>query len=363
MSGELNFRGLNPRLCIRKAYPIVGDTLVCMKRDENMGKCLICSCNFITPNMPKLQYALDFEVVDENLILKDRLNPTIEKFSEAHVFEKRDGFNCLFYLFKGKVIPKTRLAPIASGKIQQVIKLPGFPMKEIERMVRDCFVPVFEVWGTKLDEFGIMHGSVDLAKVQEREGLPELNVDLIGVMKADYESCEYEWLPPEEIIKKAEEYGLNHVKYHGTINLSVDSIKRLMDKIEDENREGIVREGVVLHCYNREYKMYKVKPYTLMQKDVVTASTIPRKRILLEISKVLVETDVLEVARNPVEYIRMVLDYLSEDYKITNKIAKKVNRVFVEAIAEAFVQKYPEYSSEPWKLGVHKMFIGKIKSI
>jgi len=350
--------------CKTKSYPVVGMATVYMKRDENMGKCLIHNSNFVTPNMPKLHYASDFVVQEERLILKN-INPSAKFFKKAYVFEKRDGFNCLFYLYKNRVIPKTRLSPIASGKIQEIVKLREFPMENIEEMVRDGFVPVFEIWGTKLAEYDIMHGSVDVRLVQSLEELPELNTDLVAVMKADYEKFNYHFLSPTTMMKLAKEYNVNHIKFHGMIEISMESINDLMYEAEKRNATVTIREGYVLHCYDgQKYKMFKVKPLSLMQKDVLSSKrTIAKERIQLEISKVLVETDVMEIAKNPVEYLKDVVDYLSEDYKVTNRIRKKVNEVFIDEVAREFAKKYPQYKTEPWQVGVHRMFLGKIKSL
>jgi len=339
-----------------KVYPVVGKTSVCLKRDEDMGKCYIHRTGFITPNMPKLKYALSFSVVGEDLRITG-LNPEIRKFERAYVFEKRDGFNCLFYEYRGKIIPKTRLAPIATGVIGKVMELPEFPMGQITKLVRDGYVPIFEVWGTKLDELGILHGCVDVGRVQEKEGLPPLNVDLIAVMEADYNSYQYTFLPPEKIVDIALDYGLNPVKFHGTIRVEEDAITMLMKCCEIENEETTLTEGRVLHCYNGEYGMFKVKPYDIMKKDVLASKNIiPAERIKLEIQKVLLETDPLEVARNPDEYLRQVEEYLEEDYQLTKEMKKRVRSVFVEEVASRLT-----HLEEPWKHGVHRMFIGAIK--
>jgi len=108
--------------------------------------------------------------------------------------------------------------------------------------------------------------------------------------------------------------------------------------------------------------MFKVKPLNLMEKDVISAYTIPVDRIKLEITKIMLENDILEIARNPIEYLKEVIEYLSEDYKITNKLNRKVNNVFIETVAQEFVKKYPD-CKKPWKLGVHKMLIGSIKKL
>jgi hypothetical protein len=347
---------------LQKSFPVVGEAKVYMRRNENMGKCLLKN-GFITPNMPKLGYAVDFRYDGETVIMMNRLTSEAEKFDYAHVFEKRDGFNCLFYLYRNRVIPKTRLAPIASGKIIQIIKLSEFPMKNVEEMVKDDYIPVFEIWGTKLLEYNIQFGCVDVKKVQELEGLPELNVDLIAVMQADYKNYNYTFLPPDQIFKLARDYNLNPVKYHGTIELTYNNVTKIMEEVEEQNKDGIISEGRVLHCYNGQYKMFKVKPFDIMTKDVsATSKIISPNRIVAELQKILLETDVLEITRNPDCYIKQLIDYLSEDYKLNKKSKKFIMKIFVQEIAREFVQRYKDVK-EPWKLGVHKMFLGQIMAL
>ena len=347
---------------LQKTFPVVGEAKVYMRRNENMGKCLFPD-GFITPNMPKLKYAIDFRYDGETVIMLNRLSSEAQKYKEAHVFEKRDGFNCLFYKYKNKIIPKTRLAPIASGKIMQITKLSEFPMKNIEEMVKDDYIPVFEIWGSKLLEYNIQFGCVDVQRVQELEGLPELNVDLIAVMQADYQHYNYTFLPPEQIFKLARDYGLNPVKYYGTIELTYNNVTKLMDSIEEQNKDGIVSEGRVLHCYNGQYKMFKVKPLNIMTKDVsATSKVVSPNRVVAELQKILLETDVLEITRNPEDYIRQLIDYLSEDYKLNKRARKYILKVFIEEVAKEFVQRYSDVK-DPWKLGVHKMFLGQIMAL
>ena len=351
------------KFCKTKVYPIVGRTTVYMRHNRDFGKCLIHDGSFITPNMPKLSYAVDFKVNEDRIVLKG-LNPILRKFKTAYVFEKRDGFNCLFYQYKDKVIPKTRQNPIATGKLMQIIQLRQFPIENIEKMVKDGFVPVFEVWGTilDLDKFKIVHGPVDIQKVKHLESLPDLNVDLIAVMKADYKTFTYTYLPPDKIIKLAKEYDLNSVKFHHVLDVSFQNVLREMKECEDFNlkNNSILTEGRVLHCYNgNEYEMFKLKPLDIMKKDVILRSTVPVDRIKAEISKILVENDISEVARNPQEYFEQLLNYLREDYNITRKMKNKVKEIFIETVAWEFLKKYPE-CQKFWEK-VHPMFIGTIK--
>ncbi len=351
--------------CKVKHYEPFGKVAVYVKRDENMGRCYFLDTGFVTPCMPKLEYAFSFEVVDEELKLTG-LNPKIERYDEAYVFEKRDGFNCLFYEYEGKVIPKTRLAPVARGAVAKVVDLPEFPTREVERMVRDGYVPVFEVWGPKLDELGIVHGCVNVRAVVERENLPSLNVDLIAVMDADYEECNYEFLHPSKVIELAVDYGLNPVKFYGKVRVSYENVTSLMRFCELKNEEEVVTEGCVLHCYEDGLRMFKVKPYDVAWRDVVASKTIPRKRIEYEVQKILLEEDVLEVARNPWEYLEEVIRYLEEDYSVGKKLRKKVKDVFVEVVAREAYEKLKATGEDavgnPWKY-VHGALVGTIKRV
>jgi len=343
--------------CVKsKHYPVVGKTTVYIKHDEHFGKCLIHESNFVTPNMPKLHYALSFRVVGETINITG-LSQELSKYDKAWVFEKRDGFNCLFYEYKGKIIPKTRQSPIATGKIMDIINLREFPYDKIKHMVRDGYVPIFEVWGTVLDKFQILHSCINLAEVQKVENLPELNVDLIAVMEADYETYEYRFLPPKKIIDLSQEYGLTHVKFHGVTDVSLDKLLELMEEAEKKNEKTYLTEGYVLHCYP-EYAMFKLKPMAIMVKDIVLSKTVPRDRIVLEISKVALENSILEIMCNPDEYIQEVIEYLKEDYSLTKKHLKKIREVFIDFFAQEYVKHFEE---EPWKLGVHSMFIRRIK--
>lgn len=351
--------------CKTKSYPGVGVAKVYLKHDENLGKCLL-SDGFITPNMPKLQYAVNFQAREESLEILDSLNPELSQFEEAWVFEKRDGFNLLFYRYCDKVIPKTRTAPIASGKIQEVITLPEFPMEAITAMVHDGFVPVFEVWGTKLEEFNIVHGGVNVQEVQKAEGLLPLNVDLIAVMRQ--KPPHYPYVSAQEMLSLAQKYGLRACKFWGIKKVSVETVKKLMLAAEQRNKEAgtVVTEGFVLHCGNGlTYKMFKVKPYQVMKSDVMKVKrTIPTERIELEVGKVLLETDIRAVAKDPLEYLNEVLLYLEEDYTLTHEIKKKISLVFSKTVAKELIKKIPAISPEiAGRSGIHKMIIGALVNL
>ena len=115
--------------------------------------------------------------------------------------------------------------------------------------------------------------------------------------------------------------------------------KRLMKEAEEYNEKykAIVREGYVLHCYDDstgEYAMFKVKPYDIMKHDVLQTYGIPKDRIELEISKLLLESTAYELAKDFPDSFETLLGFLEEDYKITNKEKKKALDVFVGKIAK-----------------------------
>jgi len=344
-----------------KFFPFFGKVKIWMLHDENMGRCVF-EDGFITPNMPKLRYAIQFSSLGGFRVFR-KLNSAMAKFRRMYVFEKRDGFNLLFYEYKGKIIPKTRMLPIASGKCMKVVKDPDFPLKRIERLVKDGYIPYFEVWGTRLEKFRIDCGDIDKRAVQEIEGLPDLNVDMIWLKKRDETPVH-----PREMMKIAEEYGLNHVKFHGVYNVNADNVIKLMDTAEEKNRGvgRLVTEGYVAHCFLKgEYEMFKIKPYTIMKIDVEKAKkSVPRDVVKREIGKVLLEVDIETIAKNPPEYLRMVLDYIAEEHEVTRKIRKEVSQIFCEVVAREILKSWPNITPEmAGRRGFHRMTIGAIIKI
>ena len=339
-----------------------GIVKIYMKRDERMGQCVF-EDGTTTPNMPKLQYAIQFEIEGTTLKYLDRLNPEIAKFDNGFAFEKRDGFNLLFYEWRGQIIPKTRMRPIASKKILKLIQLPEFPLKQIKSLVRDGYIPYFEVWGTKLSKFDITHGCVDVATVQEIEGLPSLNVDVIAIMNAETRK----FLPPEKWVKLALSYELYPVWLRGRYKITLENIYSLMDIMEEQNRQAgtIITEGLVLHCYDgQDYKMFKVKPHSIMHRDVVTNFIFPEDRVQQEITKILIDVDILEIARELDNYYELLLDYLSEDYRLLKNHKRKIRGLFLQRIASAVRKEFPNKTyRELAELRIHKALFRFIKEL
>ncbi|HDH44836.1 MAG TPA: hypothetical protein ENG66_05535 [Thermococcus sp.] len=345
--------------CKTKEYPIVGKTTVYLKHDEYLGKCLIHENNFITPNMPKLQYLLKFKIEEDKLTLLDELQTQVK---QAFVFEKRDGFNLLFYLWKEKVIPKTRLAPIATGTTRKIISHPLFPIQQITKMVKDGLIPIFEVWGTVLEKFRLVHGQVNFQRVQSLTGLPELNVELITVLRADYERGLYRYFHPSQMIQIAEQYGLRTPPLIYVGPLTPSKVKQLMKEASEQNRKHntVIIEGYVAHLFNEKYQMFKIKPIEIMETDVILKG-IPKQRVLRELTKILIETPLLEIARNPNEYMEELLKYLKEDYPLNAKIKRKITAIAIQEIAEQLLAQNPNLTPETaGRLGIHKWVIGAI---
>jgi len=359
-------RLFNGKNCKTKNFPVVGQTTVYMKHDENFGKCLIHESNFVTPNMPKISYALRFSVSDSELIVHNELCQEIilNDFREAHVFEKRDGFNCLFYEYQNNLIPKTRGAPIATGEILELINEQAFPRDRILKIVLDGYVPVFEVWGSILDEHHILHGRVNVKVVEQRENKPSLNVELIGAMQAYYEKNIYTWVSFDRLQNIAKQYDLTTAPFYGMIKLSPEQIFKLMNHADALNHAAgtTIIEGYVLHAHrDQEHGMFKVKPINIMTNDVIANSQIPPERVKAEISKLLVETTPLEIARNPFEFFEEAMNYLKEDYRLTNRLERKAKQIFIEEIANVLASQ--PLTDEPWRLGIHPMFLGQLRRV
>jgi len=341
----------NKSCCKIGTYPIFGTVSVYMNRDENMGKCLIHEDMFVTPNMPKLRYALDFRVDNEKVVLTGKTDKSIKDGEQGHVFEKLDGFNLLFYKYKNRLVPKSRLRPMAAGKTLEIVRNKDFPIKNIEEVVNDGYMPYFEIHGKILDDMNMLHG-----KVRKHKGY--LCVSLIAV--AIKEDNDYRFLSPDKIIEIAKNYNLEHAPLHGIIDITFDNVLELMENAKKINRNDVVIEGYVVHTNNG--RMYKVKPLSIMNYDVISTLTIPTDRIKSEINKVVLENDILDIAKNPIEFIKEVISYLGEDYTMKNKYNKKVQRIFIEEIARELCRSYNNIDvRELVELGVHPMLLGAYK--
>ncbi|MFA4798626.1 hypothetical protein [Pyrococcus kukulkanii] len=338
--------------------------LIYMKHDDYFGAGYIPDLNFFIPNMPKLQYAIGYSVdfEGERLIIHNRLSKKAEPFEGRNVraFYKLDGFNLLAYEFDGDVIYKTRKNPEAGKNIRKVIDDEAFPRENIEEMVRAGYIPVMEVWGPKLREFNIMYGGTDVEKLAEVLGLEgDLFVHVIAVREFDNERF-HPFLHPRDAMHVAKFFGLDFAPVYSVIRMRSDEVIRVMAELEEENQRfgRAVYEGVVIHA--GAGVMLKVKPFSVMFRDVLAGERPTRSRILREASKALLERDFLTAGREFEGVVEEVLSYLAEDYKITREIVKSVREVVAEYIADGLVR---EGFTDPRGLGiegVHGKVIGYV---
>lgn len=355
-----------------RKYEDFGKVGIYLRHDEAMGACLICKDDFITPNMPKLIYALDMktDLMKEKMTIKDNLNIDRSKYNNYHVFEKADGFNVLFYKYNDECVPKTRLTPKAKGDIRKVLNNEEFERKysdKIEEIVDNGFIPVIEVYGKILEDNNIFHGSVNYEKLGDIRGIDYVNAKLIAVMKADYENFNYNFLPVNKLIEVSEEYELPLPKYYGQVEPSVNKIRELMKQIEEKNSKynDVINEGYVLHCQNKNnYDMFKVKSEPIMRKDVIVNRIVSKERVLKELSKILLETNVKKIVQNKKEYLNELKEYIEEERELKNKDEKKITNIFRDKVSEKFYEEIGKKSpKELGKMGVDGFFINKIKEI
>lgn len=355
-----------------------GEVLIYRRHDEFMGRCVFTKTFFVTPNMPKLEYAIQFSIDYDlrRINIIEKLNKKLEEYKgkKMYVYEKRDGFNLLFYEYKGKIIPKTRLNYKVSPKTLKIIKRNDFPINNIRRMVLDGFIPIFEVWGSDLIKSGLLFGGTDVSLVEKIENKPPFNVDLIAVRKAD-ENYEYPFVPPKEMEKLAQEYGLNTVDKLYETRVSIEAVLRIMDEKEKINREygRKVTEGAVIHVWNKNlgYKMFKVKPYTVMEEDVLKVKYIKPKntqvasvmdRVRQEITKIILDFDIDDIVRNIDEYTKILYEYLEEDILLTRKSKKIIKDEFWHTVVDEFLRRRPDLINADGKtlynIGIDKKLIG-----
>jgi len=342
-----------------------------MRHDQWMGKAVIHEnlnvYRQVTPNMPKLPYCLD----PESLELIDEL----KEFSGIAVFDvKRDGFNVLFYPIYGKdggqvVVPKTRMSVIAKGRILNVLKeMPEDLKEKIEKMVADGYVPVFEVWGSKLEDYKVLTGITNKEATEKVEGLPYgLHFELTHMFRlAKYfeEWDDYEGLSPVQRQKIAREYGVKTVPQYVVLKVDRGEIKeyvyvgdlhdvkipetrdlkefmiQLMHEFDRVNEEhGVITEGAVVHFGPN---MCKLKAFEVMKHDIQRAKGVASiDRIEAEYSKVALEVPTMEIARRYEEIAEEIVKYIEEDFRLTKEGVKHVwnvvkDRVSTDLILETY---------------------------
>lgn len=361
---------------------MLGRMRIYMKRDENLGKVYLIDKNFITPNMPKLQYfsRIHSNYEDLSVELKRELNSNLLKYkgkSKAYVLRKDDGTNILFYNLEDKVIPKTRLNGIASRKILRALEDPRFPLREITQLVKDGFIPVVELWGSDLvEKYDILNGGTNVKLLEELEGRDGYNVSVINILTADYDSCEYYYMHPRKWFKIAREYGLEHAKVLKVTKIGVNELFSVLEGIERFNREcgSDVVEGGVVHVFTKRlgYGMFKLKPLNILLKDViVNMYTLPPERIEYEVNKIFSSFDPLVVGRELDKYIDMFVEELESDvkkerseFRFSRKQKKFLRRLFVKRLVQYIIREYPDKDVR-WFInhGLDKRVIGLVKSL
>ena len=344
--------GKNKRMLFKiKKYPFLGNVKIWVKHDPQLGRCWfeMDGREVTTPNMPKLRYAIyESQFLRGNIIPKEQL---IGK--EFYIFEKIDGFNLLFWAmdYNGRVLifPKTRMLPYAHGTIIKVISDPLFPLARIKQMMLEQNVyPVFEVWGRLLEELGIIHGAVEYT-----EDVPYIEPILIGAINPET----LEFLHPQITLNLAEKYGFK-TSFIRKQKLEYADFEALMNTVQEYNQwiNHTLTEGMVLHgVINGEVQMYKLKPHSVMQRDM--AKGVTQERILLELSKYLLEQDPKDAARELDETFNAIIKYIQEDTQVTATQIKLIRTVVATRLAEYFDPQ--EWTPEKMgRAGVHGMVIG-----
>ena len=303
--------------------------LVYTGHNEMLGVVYSPEHDYVSPNMPKIKYAYTFTIKGTDAFING-LSPEAQQFTgqEGYYFVKRDGFNVLFYKppYADRIIPKTRLLPIASEKTAKVVQLLGDDfLNNVREMVKDGFIPIFEVWGETLKEYEITNGGSKVGIVKEIEGIDEDPIaELIAVRvntpKFKEKDYTYNFVPPDELIKLAEDYGLKTPPYvKDTVSFKV--VKGLIDRVNRVNNEyeTIVYEGYVLHVGDwNNYRMFKIKPELVLIKDVALKNIENAEELInkveYEVSKILLDYDVTSIiVRDFDEALDELRKYLSED--------------------------------------------------
>lgn len=355
------YNGKRHRVMIKRKDEGLGKVHTVLSHNENLGVCYLENYDYITPNMPKLPYAFEFKFDGMNIILT-KLNKYLEKrFSGATgiVFEKRDGFNLLFYPHPktGEPIPKTRLKSVASIKIQRFIENEISDILEpVKNMLDDGYIPIFEVWGRKLNDYDIIYGGTDVSKVMELEGISKDPVaELLAVRKND--GCYYPFVNLEEFLRIADEYGLKTPKIVEEVEINDDAFDKLKAMAEDFDETNKkygrpVFEGGVLHISkDGRYGMFKVKAIEVMKKDVLIASGVNSEvimnRIQIEISKLLNDFNIDQMLFDEWPIVKSQLrEYLEEDIRderLLNKVYKIALYELGRVVRNEVLTMFPEY--------------------
>lgn len=358
-------------------HPLLGHLKIYKKRDENLGKALLIDYGAITPNMPKIPYFTGFKSkYDEfDIEVLPELHPDLKKLygKKAYITLKYDGTNILFYKVGDKVIPKTRLNAVASRKVLNALNDKRFPWNVINSLVMNDYVPVIELWGTDVvSKYDLLNGGTNLKRFQELFKYNSYNATLLMMFKADYDNCEYELLHPKKTMKVLDEYSdgsLDYAYILDIVNVSYKNLYTFMEFFENVNNDfgSPVFEGAVAHIPSRKYgyKMFKIKPLSLMRKDVmVNMFVIPVERIKLEIEKIIDSFDINLIAQKPEKHFRMLIEELESDYKkedpefhFVKRQVKYLWRAFTKKVVDNILSTYPSITIQEM---VNSKFDGRI---
>lgn len=354
--GKRNIKKTNFRGGLARVY---------VKHDGLFGTCLLPD-GTLTPNMPKLEYFFNISPDQTREIV--RISPSLREVTYSYVFYKLDGFNLIAYPYKGEVIYKTRTLPEAAGNVKRVLEDPWFPHDAIKELVKDDYIPVLEVWGPKLEKYDILFGGTDVEAFADAFGYDDLNVTLVA-MRFPHPEEFYPYYNPALMIKTAGEYGIDPAPLLWKGKLEFVDALRIMRDMEEENldRDKPIFEGAVVHSLGNfkaiikveDYRIYKIKPFSILLKDVIFTRIPPVSRIKLELSKVLLEKNLVEASSMLDETIEEVIEYLAEDYKVTKDLKDAVFRVvrdhLARALGEELIYPHPKILAV---LGVDKRVIG-----
>jgi len=213
-----------------------------------------------------------------------------------------------------------------------------------------------------LKKYDIINGGTNVKKVIEIESIDAPNgivVELIALRNND--ECNYPFVPPKEMLKIAEKYGLKTPPYRID---TVDglTVYKYYEHISNVNNEigSHVYEGYVLHVFDDEhgYGMFKVKDHKSLVKDVVLKNNMEVgviEKVNYEVSKVIMEYDVKElILERYNEGIDQVIEYLKEDfgedvYKIKHLIIRTYNAHLKDVAIKTYGEKIMDIIKEESK--------------
>ncbi|RLG87281.1 MAG: hypothetical protein DRO39_00930 [Thermoprotei archaeon] len=379
----------------RNSIPRYGNIYadVYMRHNKYMGKAIIRGNERVetqvTPNMPKLRYCIDPNTL--------KLMPELAEFTgRVYIDVKRDGFNLLFYPVHGRdggyvVLPKTRLRVYPSGKIIRALRrMPEDLRRKVEELVGRGYVPVFEAWGSELDEMGIRSGITDKRATEDIEDLPHgVHFEMTHLLRRSgglREWDNYEPVSPEVRDEVAREHGIDLVPRYAVIEVEKGKIKRvvessglhgvklpeerdlrefllkLMSEFDRVNEKCIVTEGSVLHFGEN---MCKLKAWKVMKEDIGRRTGIPPiRKISSEYEKMALETSPFDMAKDLDEAYSKLMEYIEEDFQLSKKGKRFVRRVLVDKLATDIIrdtyggEDVGEFMKEMANSGVSRSVIG-----